>query len=418
MARTWRHSVGERPNTVTVYERRRGSPLYVRAWDPSMGAAGAFRKRSLGYPVRYADGKIDADTKDRAETYAAEQHAKLRAGDGAMRSGRVTLNHLLALYETHRSPQKGKAARQGDKRLAELWTRFLGADKDPQLITLREWEDFVRVRSSGEIDARGKRVPEVRREQVSPRTVEQDLRFLLAVLNWGIRWRTETGYLLAENACRGYPLPKELNPRRPIATEERVNAIHSVAAQVTMNVKVAGKRRAVPSHLPAIFALAVETGRRLSAICGLRYSDLLLSRGPHGSIRWRAELDKTGRESVVPMSPAARRAIDRVLRERPGIGDVPLFPSPLKPDKPVDRSRVDRWLRRAEAITGLESQDGSLWHAYRRRWATVRKHLPATDVAEAGGWAGPETLQHCYQQADADTMYTVVTGGGQLRAAR
>lgn len=60
----------------------------------------------------------------------------------------------------------------------------------------------------------------------------------------------------------------------------------------------------------------------------------------------------------------------------------------------------------------MESQNGSLWHAYRRRWATVRMHLPAADVAEAGGWAGPETLQEAYQRADRETMLKVVTGGG------
>lgn len=53
---------------------------------------------------------------------------------------------------------------------------------------------------------------------------------------------------------------------------------------------------------------------------------------------------------------------------------------------------------------------------YERRWATVRKHLPA--VAEAGGWAGPHTLQTIYQRPDEDTMYQVVTGGGQVREAK
>lgn len=71
--------------------------------------------------------------------------------------------------------------------------------------------------------------------------------------------------------------------------------------------------------------------------------------------------------------------------------------------------------RQAEETGELEPHGGSLWHAYRRRWATVRKHLPATDIAEAGGRAGPETLQEAYRQAGRDTMLEVVTGGGKLR---
>jgi hypothetical protein len=103
---------------------------------------------------------------------------------------------------------------------------------------------------------------------------------------------------------------------------------------------------------------------------------------------------------------------DALLKERPGIGDTPLFPSPAKHSVPVDTFLPAKWLRRAEKLAG------SLWHAYRRRWATVWKHLPAVDVAAAGGWAGPHTLQTIYQRPDEDTMYEVVTGGGEVREAR
>lgn len=34
----------------------------------------------------------------------------------------------------------------------------------------------------------------------------------------------------------------------------------------------------------------------------------------------------------------------------------------------------------------LEKLDGGLWHSYRRKWATERKHLPLMDVAAACGW--------------------------------
>lgn len=105
-----------------------------------------------------------------------------------------------------------------------------------------------------------------------------------------------------------------------------------------------------------------------------------------------------------------------ILRLR-GIGDAPLFPAPEDPSEPVGRHVPDRWLRKAEKLAEVEPHDGSLWHAYRRRWATVRKHLPATDVAAAGGWEGPETLQRVYQQADQETMSEIVTSGGSLREA-
>lgn len=46
--------------------------------------------------------------------------------------------------------------------------------------------------------------------------------------------------------------------------------------------------------------------------------------------------------------------------------------------------------------------EGSSWHAYRRGWATARKHLPDVDIAAAGGWKNAITLKTVYQQADED----------------
>jgi len=413
MADKWSHSVGERPHTVTVYERTEGGNLYVRVWDPNArGGKGTWVRRSLGHRDR-----------ERAKDYAAEQYAKLRKGEDDVRAGRIKLARLFTLYAKHRTPKKGEREQEADTRRIEMFTRVLGAQKDPHKISRSEWEGFIERRSAGKIDARGRpkdHPDHIDRGQVGPRTVERDLRFLLAVLNWGVDWQTGDGYLLRENTCRGYPVPQEKNPSRPVATDERVELIRAVAVKVTMDVTWGEKRTTVPSHLPTIFELAVETGRRLSSILALRYSDLLLEEGPHGSIRWRAESDKQGRESVVPISPPARRALDRHGRrmralDLPGIGDAPLFPSPRDPSTPVDRHVVDRWLRKAERKAEVEPHEGSLWHAYRRRWATVRKHLPATDVAEAGGWAGTETLERVYQQADQETMLQVVLQGGELR---
>ena len=47
--------------------------------------------------------------------------------------------------------------------------------------------------------------------------------------------------------------------------------------------------------------------------------------------------------------------------------------------------------------------------AFRRRWATERKHHSIVDVAKEGGWRSVETLQRCYMQADERTMYEVMS---------
>lgn len=401
--RKWTHSVGSPPNTVCVFERTPGGPLYCRVWDPHT-------RRHLKHGLRHRDRAA-------AKAYAADLHARLIQGENEVRAGRIRLSRLFALYLEHQTPQKGERMRKEDPTRVELWTRFLGADKDPLGLTLREWEDFVRARLAGEVDARGRRVrKEEDRRPLGPRTVERDLRFLLAVLHWGTTWRDEATktYLLRENPARGYPIPRERNPKRPVATQERYEAIRAVSDRVLIDDEVR-------SPLSEVLDLAVATGRRLSAILGLRYSDLLLERSksaPHGAIRWPADTDKEGREQVVPLGPLARRAIDRVMEERPGIGSTPLFPSPKDPSKPLSRHFADKLLRRGEKLAGLEPQDGSLWHAYRRMWATSRKHLPSQDVARAGGWSTVRMVEEIYTRADDDTTLSVVLHEGMVRKAQ
>ena len=69
-------------------------------------------------------------------------------------------------------------------------------------------------------------------------------------------------------------------------------------------------------------------------------------------------------------------------------------------------------------MAGLEPQQGSLWHAYLRKWATERKHLPDADVATAGGWKSTASLKTAYQQADPGTILKVVLEAGELREVR
>jgi integrase len=96
------------------------------------------------------------------------------------------------------------------------------------------------------------------------------------------------------------------------------------------------------------------------------------------------------------------------MSERPGVGDGFLFPSPNDPSEPITRHLADKWLRKAEELARLEPLKGTLWHAYRRGWATARKGLPVADVAKAGGWKTPQVVQSIYQQADAATTLRVV----------
>lgn len=253
------------------------------------------------------------------------------------------------------------------------------------------------------------------------RPVEADLNWLRWLCNWATEWQDDGGrHLMRENPLRGFTPPSEKNPRRPVASSGRYEKLRAVADWVMMEIRWDGHRHKRRSYLPEILDIVAGTGRRITAVCSLRAEDLRLSatpEAPHGAIRWPADTDKLGRETTVPISPMVRAALIRTLEGR-GIAAGYLFACPIDATRPVNKDLTREWLRRAERLAKLEPQRGSAWHAYRRGWATARKHLPLPDVAAAGGWKGIEALQRCYLHADDATMLSVVMSGSELREVK
>ena len=376
--------------------------LYAR----TTGARGEDIRVSLGHRDR-----------EQAKAYALDQAAKLRQGRDDIRAERLSLARLFALYAVHRTPRKTPNEQNEDRRRTTMWTRVLGAQKDAAKITRGEWEHFAELRASGELNAQGEpvRSPKLRRP-VRSRSVQRDMLWLKWVLNWATSWQDADGrYLLTANPVRGFDVPSEKNPRRPVASTDRLEKVLAAAETLEMEIRWDGKARRQRAYLADILSLAAETGRRISAILGLRWDDIVWDARPHGAIRWRADEDKMGQEWTAPLSPKARAVIDRLRRERPGLGNALLFPSPVNPEEQVSYERVRCWLTKAEELAKVAKQQGGSFHPYRRAWATARKHLPLKDVAAAGGWKSEAVLLRHYQQPDEATLLRVVTGGVELR---
>jgi integrase len=189
----------------------------------------------------------------------------------------------------------------------------------------------------------------------------------------------------------------------------------AAANTLEMEVRWGGKTVRQPCYLYDLLSIAAATGRRISAVRTLRWSDIIWDRPPSGAIRWPADGDKMGKSWEAPLSPQAGAALDRIRAERPGLGGAFLFPSPIDPSRPVSYERLRTWLLRGEAKAGVPKQDGGSFHPYRRQWATCRKHLPIADVAAAGGWKSTSVLLKHYQRPDDATMLAVVLGGAELR---
>jgi len=308
----------------------------------------------------------------------------------------------------------------------ELWTRFLDANKDPHSLTKHEWDRFECLRASGEIDARGKPADSPR--PVSARAIEQEQRFLAAVFTWACSWQQNGARLMSldKNPLtdrRMFPFASEKNPCREVATENRYQRTRAVADQIQTGKWVAdpggGKQLFVSkrSHLSEILDLAHHTGRRVSAILALTFADLRLhptTEAPHGCIHWAEDADKMDKEWMTPISAETHAVLKGILHDRSGIGSRPLFPSVLDPTVPVAYRVAAKWLKEAERLAGLSPLKSALWHAYRRKWASERKHLPPADVAEMGGWSCVEALA-IYQRPDAQTRQLVLTDRRPIR---
>ena len=405
----WQWKVGPHGATVTVKERTFGGSAYLYAYDPELNG---LRKRSLGFVVRDAEGKLIPSAVERAKQDASDLANSLLKGSAP--SGQVTVRDLFELFRREVVSAQSKSHQKDASRALELWQRFLGSRFIVTRFGPREWNAIIRQLGSGEIDPRGRRVsdPEKRRP-VSNRTVQKALKVFRHACRFGSTYRTKNGgYLLDADPTRGLELPSEPNPTRIVADDDMYELLLAVADQVQTDRY--NPRR---SYLRELLILAAHTGRRIGAIVALRYSDWLPDEGTYGVLRWRADSDKLGKEWKAPVTPEVREAIEDLRRERLGVGDAYLFPAP-RSDGHVRVDVTRKWLKKAEALAGIEHEKGFGWHSFRRMWASKRKHLSLTDVAAAGGWKDTQTLQRCYQHADPETLEAVVLEGRRLRMTR
>ncbi len=244
---------------------------------------------------------------------------------------------------------------------------------------------------------------------VRPRSVDVDLTLLNRILNWAVSVRVNGVRLLDTNPLRGVQRVREHKSRRPLATWDRFlvtrKALRELADEA---IDDAEHLRFVKIEFALV--LAEATGRRLGSIRQLEWSDIDLE---GGVIRWRAEADKQDAECQVPIPAALGEEIRAFRKELATVGGL-CFPSEQDITVAMSRYQFAKWLRRAEKKARLPKLAGGLWHPYRRKWATERKHLAIADVAAAGGWRDKATLLN-YTQPTDDAMLAVMSEPTKLR---
>jgi integrase len=280
------------------------------------------------------------------------------------------------------TPQKGKSAQDHDRRILPLLMKAFGAHRRPDTLNVRDWNSFIRRRQSGALALAGREGQPVRN-----RVIEQNLKLLLAVLNWAERARDDGGYLLDRNPLRGLKVPKEENPRRPMLTVEQFKALRSVAAQRSLVAE-------------RFVMLAWYAGHRGHSIRHLRWSDVDLE---GGTIRWRAGNDKIKYEHRNPMHPDLIAFLKADRARTKAIGDAWLFPG-NKRGAPLTRNQSVNLFRKLAVKAGLPKGEGYGWHACRRAFANHLRDVPLRDLKDLGGWKTERTVVAVYLQPNEDAQ--------------
>lgn len=388
------YSAGEKGrNRVRLYPHATSGRLYLE-W---INVGGSKRRRALGHQDWHL-GKSQADA------LAADLGTTPRATEGE----RLTLGALFEIYEREVTPEKGRTSQKHDRAAAALFQRCWGAQCLVTQLGQIEWGRFIRARRCGALAGAG---------AVGNRTIEYDLRFVLAVLNWAVK-----GRLLRENPCAGLEIPREYDPRQPMLSPAEYEALQRVAPGVSARFALA-------------LTLAWETGRRIGSIRHLRWSDvdftheLLLFRKQHDKNKRRA------RDAWVPLSAPALVALRgaKAERERPTlriytpsaerdvpvsgarIGDGWIFASAVGEGAPMGRRYFLSWWKKAEQRAGLEPLRGRAWHSCRRAFSTELLGAGAPDevVNALGGWArGSNVAREIYQHAQLEQQRAVIRARG------
>lgn len=383
----WRRSLGNRGCRVTLFERTKGGGFHRSVWLPGVGVD----RRALG----------TAD-KVEAEKLGKELLAALLRDEAVVRDTASPLGELWDRYKAECPAylDNQPRTRKEDSAHIAIVLAFFGADSNVRHFTEADVRAFIAKRMAGGIElGDGEKTNPVR-----ARSAEVEVRLLKTVLRWATTVRIRGGQrLLASNPLEGVRGVREKNPKRPVATWERFVATRE-AFQRFAHIYNGNCGHWVRMELALV--LAEASGRRIGSIRQLRWDDFDFSAA---TVHWRADADKKRMDWTVPLPSTL---LDEIKRYRVKLGGAfggLVFPSKVDPTLPMPREVFQKALQQAEEHAALPKLDGSLWHAYRRKWASERKHLSVTDVAAAGGWKGTDTLLSCYQQADRETMLAVMS---------
>lgn len=153
---------------------------------------------------------------------------------------------------------------------------------------------------------------------------------------------------------------------------------------------------------PALMAMLVQLGARVSEVCAAQLADRGYDDGHH-TIELRM---KGGKTRVRPMPPGLFDLVDTYLGQRAAVVGIPVEqlsgPLFLQPDgRALDRWTVARFVRRVAVASGLPNARRITPHSFRHAFARIAKAAGAAleDRQDALGHSDPRTTRR-YDRAE------------------
>ena len=353
---TWSYNAGERGiNWCRAYEKHKGSNLMLEWFedavdedgnlvrDPETGTVTKVRRReSVGHRDR---NKAEQAARDKAKALLSESS-----------TARVTsLRQLLDRYLKEVTPTKKESKQLRDPRAVRVFLAYLqdradagekerGPERHPSTLDRHDWHGFIAARRAGKITGWTR--------QCRNGMIRDDLKFLVAILNWASASDETEPHFLQLNPWRSerrraqrMKLPEEKDPRRPGISDEQHHAL----------------MRAFPNwRFVLVAVLCRETLHRANSVRLLRKEDIDRKRR---RITWPGQYDKAGRRLVTPLTPEVEEALDSI--PTPTVLSPWLIPSERDPGKPVSRDVLNIWMQKAKKVAGIEEERVG-FHAYKR----------------------------------------------------
>src|SRR5256712_6455554 len=345
---------------------------------------------------------VGTTDREEARRIAIDSIRELEMGKKIILAPPLTLERLWDRYQQEAASYHGNIERTRKQKQtdARLLIAGLGAKKRADHLTKNDVERYVAMRRTGHGWPDGRETRPVR-----ARTIQGEIKLLRQMIHWAINERLPDGsWLLESNPLRGVKVPKEEDPRRPVATYDRFLKLREAAQDLAAT---APQQRGCErwKRWEMALVLAEATGARIGAISGLRWSDISFD---PPEIKFRAEFDKRGRDRVVPIPEALAEELRSFKVKFAAVGDGGLFPCAQKDDH-WPREGFGEVFSRVQRDAGLPQLKGGQIHPRSRQWATERKNMSLVDVMAAGGGRDAQTLHSCYQLATTGGMLEVVS---------